>query len=297
MYFLFLMLFFFLPFYFSVKHLKQPCVWMVLYRQTCLACVNEKGSQRFLTFSVEPVLLFRFQEITTSKQVKEEFKEQIKLKRLYLNCDQDLEFASQLVKQSHVSDDVLLEALRLLLPSLPESELLSISDALCRRHPVSASAEHERFGCAGEQNRAIPVRLREIVVRKNITNMPNGAMERERSLRLQEKRRSVLKKLLPRSHLLLPSDAGLFLVESRGKQDVFTKAQQRVDAIKEAVHGPAEDNMTSASACSAPGSPATRERLFVFRNPPESNNTAVVPKSKKKRNFLNFKKGSVAPTT
>ncbi|CAG01862.1 unnamed protein product [Tetraodon nigroviridis] len=44
--------------------------------------------------------------------------------------EQDLLFASQLVKQSQVSAEVLLEALRLLLPVLPESELLSITDAL-----------------------------------------------------------------------------------------------------------------------------------------------------------------------
>ncbi|KAM4741101.1 limbin-like [Anableps anableps] len=252
----------------------------------------------------------RFQEITTSDQVKEELKEQIELRRLYSNCDQDLEFASQLVKQSHVSVDVLLEVLRLLLPSLPESELLSISDALCRKqHHVSAFAEQERSGCAGEQNRAIPVRLREVVVRKIIINMPNNAVERER---LQEKRRSVMEKLLPRSRLLLPRDAGPLLAEDRGKQDVFTNAPQQVlkptvlvwqlqsdtvDAVKEAAHGPAEECMTSHSAYGALGSPVTGEHLFVFRDLPESNNTVVVPERKKKRNFLNFKKGSVAPAT
>lgn len=46
------------------------------------------------------------------------------------SASQDLLFASQLVKQSQVSAEVLLEALRLLLPVLPESELLSITDAL-----------------------------------------------------------------------------------------------------------------------------------------------------------------------
>lgn len=60
---------------------------------------------------------------------------------------QDLEFASRLVKQSQVSAEVLLEALRLLLPTLPESELLSITDALCpKQHPVSSSAEQEHSG-------------------------------------------------------------------------------------------------------------------------------------------------------
>lgn len=60
---------------------------------------------------------------------------------------QDLVFASQLMKQVRVSAEVLLEVLRLLLPTLPESELLSITDALCpKQHPVSSSAEQEHSG-------------------------------------------------------------------------------------------------------------------------------------------------------
>uniref|UniRef100_A0A3P9MW87 EvC ciliary complex subunit 2 n=1 Tax=Poecilia reticulata TaxID=8081 RepID=A0A3P9MW87_POERE len=233
----------------------------------------------------------RFQEISTSNQVKEELKEQIELKRLYSNCDQDLEFASQLVKQSRVSNDVLLEVLRLLLPSLPESELLSLSDALCRkRRPASAFAEQERSGCAGEQNRAVPVRLREIAVRKTIVNTPNGA----------EKRRSAVEKLLPRSHLLRPRDDRLSsLANDRGAQDVLTPAalvpQLRSDTAEETAHCLAGESVTSD--CGAAGSLASGERLFVFRDPPESSNSVVVPERKKKRNFLNFKKGSVAPAT
>lgn len=49
------------------------------------------------------------------------------------SAPQDLLFASQLVKQSQVSAELLLEALRLLLPALPESELLSMTDALCSK--------------------------------------------------------------------------------------------------------------------------------------------------------------------
>jgi len=66
---------------------------------------------------------------------------------LFCFSSQDLEFASQLVKQSQVSVEVLLEALRLLLPTLPESELLSITDALCpKQHPAAASREQEHAG-------------------------------------------------------------------------------------------------------------------------------------------------------
>ncbi|XP_012726173.2 limbin [Fundulus heteroclitus] len=280
----------------DVFELQPDCTMMSILQEALHKCEQ-----------VMALTLERFQEITSSNQVKEELKEQMELKRLYSSCDQDLDFASQLVKQSHVSDEVLLEVLRLLLPSLPEGELLSISDALSRKqHPASAPAEQERSGCAGEQNRAIPVRLREAVARKNIRNMPNAVVERER---LQEKMRSMVERLLPRSQVLLPRDGGPLLAEGRGKQDDSVSSASKpaalvqqlrsdaADAVKEAVRGPAGRSMASASACSAPGGPAPSERLFVFRDPPESNNTAVIPKRTKKRNFLNLKKGSVAPAT
>lgn len=47
-----------------------------------------------------------------------------------VSSPQDVMFASQLVKQSEASAEVLLEVLRLLLPTLPEGELLSVTDAL-----------------------------------------------------------------------------------------------------------------------------------------------------------------------
>ncbi|CAL8402694.1 unnamed protein product [Arctogadus glacialis] len=45
-----------------------------------------------------------------------------------------------------------------------------------------------------------------------------------------------------------------------------------------------------------PPTPSTGERLFVFRAPPESYDGRGFSQKKKKRNFLNLKKGSVAPT-
>ncbi|XP_041837252.1 limbin-like [Melanotaenia boesemani] len=255
----------------------------------------------------------RFQVMTVNVQAQEVLKEQTELKRLYENCDQDLEFASQLVKQSQASTDVLLEALRLLLPTVPESELLSITDALCpKQRPVPASAEQEHSGCAGELSVALPDKLRENVVQKNMLNVSSWAMETETSHRLQEKRQSLMEKLLPRSRLLFPRDAAPLIAEDKGKQDSFTKPQQRiskssvqakpqqsdgVDAAKEALNSKSEDDMTSASACSVLGSVATEERLFVFQDPPESCDSVDAPQRKRKRNFLNFKKSSVAPTT
>lgn len=56
-------------------------------------------------------------------------------------------FASQLLRQSWVSAEDLVEALRLLLPTTPESELLSIADALSpKQHGVPSSAEPEHSG-------------------------------------------------------------------------------------------------------------------------------------------------------
>ncbi|KAM8914254.1 limbin-like isoform 2-T2 [Spinachia spinachia] len=91
------------------------------------------------------LLAERLQEMRGNNQAMEDLKEQMELRRLYANCDQDLEFASRLVKQSQVSAEGLLEALRLLLPPLPESELLSITDALCPKEThVASSAKQEQ---------------------------------------------------------------------------------------------------------------------------------------------------------
>ncbi|XP_018533140.1 LOW QUALITY PROTEIN: limbin [Lates calcarifer] len=282
----------------SVFRLQQDCRMTVILQEALYKC------DQVITLLAE-----RLQEMTAKNQAMEDLKEQMELKRLYTNCDQDLEFASRLVKQSQVSAEVLLEALRLLLPTLPESELLSITDALCpKQHPVSSPAEQEHTGCAAGSNRLLPVKLREDVVHKNMPNMPSCTVERER---VQEKRQSLMEKLLPRSPLMLPRDVEALLVEEKGKEDRFTKAQlpiyksamaentvkqQQSDAAEEKVHSSAGEYMTSASASSVLDSPANGERLFVFRDPPVSCDSAAVPKRKRKRNFLNLKKGSVAPT-
>ncbi|XP_031132650.2 limbin [Sander lucioperca] len=263
------------------------------------------------------LLAERWQKMTGNNQAMEDLKEQMELRRLYANCDQDLEFASRLVKQSRVSAEVLLEALRLLLPTLPESELISITDALCpKQHPVSSPAEQEHSGCAGGVNRPLSVKLREDVVHKNMPNMPSCTLERER---LQEKRQCLMEKLLPRSRLLVSRDVAPLLVKEKGKEDSFTKAQQPihestlteytvseqqndpakerfVDTVNETLHSTAEEYMMPASASSVLGVPATGERLFVFRDPPDSSGSVGAPKRKKKKNFLNLKKGSVAPS-
>ncbi|CAN9512398.1 unnamed protein product [Ophioblennius macclurei] len=239
----------------------------------------------------------RFHALTADTQALEDLKEQMELKKLYANCDQDLEFASRLVKQCRVSATVLLEALRLLLPTLPESELLSITDVLCpKQHPLPAEQEHS--GCSGEFNRTLPIKLRGDILQKNTQGVPCCTAEKER---LGEKRQSLMEKLLPRSHLLGPRDGTPPLAQGKEKDERFAKTQELIyksampgdgarqkptDTAKEGLHGRAEDYATNA---------ASGERLFVFREPPESCDLADVPRRKKKRNFLNLKKSSVAP--
>ncbi|XP_073323560.1 limbin-like [Pagrus major] len=285
---------------------------LFLVRQDCrmMSILQEALYKReeVVTWSAE-----RLQEITANNQAMEDLKEQVGLKRLYATCDQDVEFASRLVKQSQVSAEVLLEALRLLLPTLPESELLSITDALCpKQHNVSSSAEQEHSGCAGGLNRLLPVKLREDVVQKNMLNTSSCTVERERLL---EKTQSLMEKLLPRSRLPLPRDVAPLLVEEKGKEDSLTEAQrpiykpstvtqqhgdtaqERVEkTMNETLHSTAKEYATLASASTELSIPAAGERLFVFREPPESCEHVDAPKRKRKRNFLNLKKASVAPT-
>lgn len=119
-----------------------------------------------------------------------------------------------------------------------------------------------------------------------------------------------MEKLLPRSRPPRPRDVPPLPVKEKGKRDGFTKTRlvlksaelveqlqgDPVDPVREAEPQPAEENMSSASACSGPGSTAA-ERLFVFRDPPESRDSVSVPTRKRRKNFLNLKKGSVAPAT
>lgn len=122
-----------------------------------------------------------------------------------------------------------------------------------------------------------------------------------------------MEKLLPRSRLLLaPRDVAPLLVGEKGKEDSLTKAQQPiynstvaentvtqqrsdaakervVDTVSETLHSTAEEYTMVASGSSG-------ERLFVFRDPPESCGSVRAAKRKRKKNFLNLKKGSVAPT-
>ncbi|XP_030230200.1 limbin isoform X1 [Gadus morhua] len=257
--------------------------------------------------SVFATLTERLQEASARGQVMEDLKEQLELKRLYAQCDQELEFASRLVKQSQVSTEVLLEALRLLLPTLPESELLSVVDALCRpKHSLpSASMEQARPGSPREPDRSLLVKLREAMRCAEGTNLHLVGG------RLQVKRQEIWEKLFnppaqPRASKHLPP----MLVEEN-RPEVAALDQSSVAENTPSQQPPLSTQAAgpqSEAPCSSPPppinathgppspTPSTGERLFVFRAPPESYDAVDFPRRKKKRNFLNLKKGSVAPT-
>lgn len=131
---------------------------------------------------------------------------------------------------------------------------------------------------------------------------------------LQGKRKGLMEKLLPRSCPLTPADDAALLVEEKEKENSFTNthwplykstttenraldsvkcdaaAERAVDTLNETLHSSAEEHMTSAAV-----GPASGERLFVFRDTHETRDSVEVFKTKRKRNFLNLKKGSVAP--
>lgn len=125
--------------------------------------------------------------------------------------------------------------------------------------------------------------------------------------RHQVKRQEIWEKLFnpiapPRASKHLPP----MLVEEQRPETAAALNQSSVaeDILQQAAHTDAPD-----AACSSPPpppispahghastTPSTEERLFVFRAPQESHDAVDFPRRKKKRNFLNLKKGSVAPT-
>lgn len=59
---------------------------------------------------------------------------------------QDLEFTADLLKRGQTSAGVVLETLRLLLPTAPESDLLSLVDALCPKQAAAPPASERDRG-------------------------------------------------------------------------------------------------------------------------------------------------------
>lgn len=127
--------------------------------------------------------------------------------------------------------------------------------------------------------------------------------------RLQERRQSLMGKLLPRSCFPVLRNVAPLLVEDKEKEDSITvdqsdtvAQQQRSSSAKQASVGAgnvpcaAAECGTHASTSPKSSSPAAAGKLFVFRDPPQSCDLAEPPRRKKKKNFLNLKKSTVAPT-
>ncbi|XP_019911278.2 limbin [Esox lucius] len=268
----------------------------------------------------------RLQEANARSQAMEDLKEQLELKRLYSNCDQDLEFAARLVRQSQISTEVLLEALRLLLPTLPESELLSLIDALCPKQPtLLGSTEQQNPSWPEGAGKSLLVRLRAEMIGRNVS-AHSTILEQNQ---FQEKRQSLLERLFMNPRPEAPRDIMPVLVQEKGRegatlltpQQLASKpvvtgtsrtpaSEQLQDSVLISVGGASVNSETvfdsqrttaastfgSASGAVMVDIPTTGERVFVFRSPPDPLSTQGTTDCKrKKRNFLNLKKGSVAP--
>ncbi|KAJ7999661.1 hypothetical protein DPEC_G00196720 [Dallia pectoralis] len=271
---------------------------------------------------VNSLQMERQQEANARSQAMEDLKEQLELKRLYTNCDQDLEFAAKLVRQSQMSTEVLLEALRLLLPTLPESELLSLMDALCPKQTTPpGSTEQPSPGGPEGAGKSLLFRLRVEMVGRYLSAQSTDLDPNQ----FQGRRPSLLEKLFVNTRPEAPRENTQVLVQEKEGNTILTaqphtpkpvatgtiqteaSEQPRDSVVNLAggasnVHSDTVLDSTSARPCgSADDSAVTDvscagERVFVFRAPPDPESTAgATDRKRRKRNFLNLKKGSVAP--
>ncbi|CAM4618797.1 unnamed protein product [Leuciscus chuanchicus] len=107
-------------------------------------------------------------------QTLEHHREKLQLKRLQTYCEQDVAFTSALVKQALITDPDLHTLLRLLLPTVPEGELLSLT------HTLGAGA-----GAGSGCGVSLVDRLRLELLSRN--SPPNSDRERERLLKKRQK--------------------------------------------------------------------------------------------------------------
>ncbi|XP_076844670.1 limbin-like isoform X2 [Brachyhypopomus gauderio] len=247
----------------------------------------------------------RLMEEIRRQQVMEDVREKLELKPLYAHCEQDLALAAVLVKLSGVTLDVLQELLHLLLPTLPEGELQSLLDAL------SPKAAQELEPC-----RDLVDRLRKDIVKRNLSSCYQHT-DRQTG-RILKKKQTLLAKLFSSS---AEGSKGIPKVQFCCKSQVQeqTSKEEPVpvsDAAKEdattdpvCVTGGAtgerrhKESIPSEHMGIAVESPVSGERLFIFQchqpGKQEDVHSSPLPSldyiRKKKRSFLKFKKGSVAP--
>ncbi|XP_050984348.1 limbin isoform X2 [Labeo rohita] len=265
--------------------------------------------------------LFRRQllidRVLCRNQTLQHHKDRLQLKRLQTYCEQDLEFTAVLVKQSLMSVPDLHKVLRLLLPTVPEGELLSLVDAL-------GPGAGESGSCS-----TLADRLRHDILSRNLSRAPQHR-DRERD-RFLTKRQKLLDKLL--SGAGGSGDTGETQRRRRRIRElpapepsVKQTEEEEAGHVTRAGEGAWPDDVVvgegawpegsflstrdgSEGVC--PGGVAaveeawpvaqdsldSAERLFAFRCLPPAvlQHTRTSCSRKKKRNFLNFKKSSVAP--
>lgn len=237
----------------------------------------------------------------SSSQVTEELKEQLELRRLQEFLHQELQFVSDLLKVSEIPPDVLKELFRLLLPCVPESKRLCVTEALS---PKQSSADPQRSGLSSIMNFNLAVNLRKDVISKAAVEAPACL---EQSTGLDEKRQDLLQKLLP-----LACAPPLIIAHRQNVQPSVPRSDPTsqdpqtgpLDSLKTGSDKPSLDPGLGTSL--SPGSDLSHDchgdrddptvRLFVFRDRlPSASVTGSITR-KRKRNFLNFKKNSVLPT-
>ncbi|XP_056625571.1 limbin isoform X1 [Triplophysa dalaica] len=208
-------------------------------------------------------------------QTVEYHRDQIQLKRLNTYCQQDLDLSSVLVSQAQITIPDLHEVLRLLLPTVPEGELLSLLDVL---QPKAGSDSGACVSLADG-------------LRRDLSRPPHHS-DRERD-RLIKKRQKL----------------GVKLFSGVSSSEDVPDIQQTLKQVQEFPQTPSftlqpELQITEEAADEIEEAWPNKEGhistdpLFIFRcSSPASTheNTQTTRTRRKKQNYLNFKKNSVAP--
>ncbi|KAJ8268902.1 hypothetical protein COCON_G00115090 [Conger conger] len=233
-------------------------------------------------------LVESMREKDTRHQVMEDLKDQLEFKRLHMHLDQDLEFTADLLKRGQTSAAVVLETLRLLLPTAPEPDLLSLADVLCPKQAAAPpSSERDRGWADGARN-SLLARLRGDITSQNVWT---GLRDRERD-RTVKKRQRLMGKLF--------SECGAESSRSPRHVSVVGKCGDVTGGAEVSASGmlaPAGTDPSATTPTPVWDVPHTGEKVFVFCCQLEAQDSTdrAGGKKVKKRNFLNFKKGSVAP--
>ncbi|XP_067314263.1 limbin isoform X2 [Pseudorasbora parva] len=282
----------------------------------------------------------------------EHHEEQLQLKRLQTYCEQEMVFTAALVKLAQVSVPDLHNALRLLLPTVPEGELLSLMDTLgpgagggaercsltdrLRLDLLSRNLSHSPQHTGRERDRLL--KKRQKLLDKLLTGAGGSADARETQRRRRRNRDPSCPQPMETEGAWPVGVAEDSLVSMRDSNEgawPVGMAQDSLFSMRDGNEGAwpmgvgrdgnegawpvgmaldinegawpvgvAEDSLVSMRDINEGAWPVgvaqdsqASERLFVFRCVPPTAplQTQTTRSRKKKRNFLNFKKASVAP--